>query len=131
MTTVIYKFINKQYLISDFSERRGKKIKFVFEEILNGYLLIGDTRYPICEGICVIDTSTLPEGELRIRIYTSGVNRFAEGLIHKDGRFMRIFYGNEYISNLSEQIENLYSKFEAFESRIAGIEEQINMKIKF
>ena len=131
MTTVIYKSINKQYKISDFSERRGKKIKFVFEEIINGYLLIGDTRYPICDGISLVDISTLTEGELNIRVYSSGASRHAEGLILKDGRFLRITYGEEYLSDLQERLVKLSARCDAIESRLSEIEEKITMKIKF
>ena len=131
MTTVIYKYIDKQYKISDFSDKRSGIIKFIFEEAINGYLVIDDKRYPIHDGICTVDVTTLRDGELKMRIYTSGVSRFAEGLVLKDGRFMRISYGDEYLCELSRRIDSLRLRCETIEAVLSKIEERINMKIQF
>ena len=131
MTTIFYKKILGRYEISEISNLPGEEITFEFEEPVDGKLLISNSVFDICGGVCRIIAARLPEGEIAPKLYTGWGMHKIEGFIFKHGAVIQKAPDSDYVRRLSITVDAILHRMDAIEKALGELENKTERKITF
>jgi len=131
MTILVYKSIIGRYELASISHDTGDGLTVIFEEPLDGKLIIGERVLNVKCGISKSESFILPDGDVTPRLVTSGGVKTLEGFISRRGEIIKKVPDAEYIRNIASALSALIGRVAANEAAIEKINEHINQKIEF
>ena len=130
MKTIVYGKRNGIYECIKITEDSDESTRVVFEEPIDGKLVLGKYLFTVVSGICDADISSLPDGEYSPILFLGEKPSRLEELRVFCGRVSRRLVDDEYIRRLSGVCEELSKRILSLEKITASISDKFNETIK-
>lgn len=130
MKTIVYGKRNGIYECIKITEDSDESTRVVFEEPIDGKLVLGKYLFTVVSGICDADISSLPDGEYSPILFLGEKPSRLEELRVFCGRVSRRLVDDEYIRRLSGVCEELSKRILSLEKITASISDKFNETIQ-
>lgn len=131
MKTVYYKKLIGKYECTRITNGDGDELKITFDEPIDGELMVGGTSFKVRGGVATGRAESLPEGEIKPKLYTGGSLHYPAPFIVANGVLYRTQINDEALMRLMESYEALTKKVDGIEAEIKAVNEKIERPLKF
>ena len=106
----------------------SEKVKFIFDEPIDGKIKIDKNFYSLVRGICEIDCASLKNGDIEAHLISSDKRYSLGKFIISDGGVSKKCYDDEELERHGKLLCEIISRLEVAEKEIEFLKERINGK---